>query len=131
MLGWLADVLSPPRCAACSLLLSRRGHVFCGGCAGGGEHRASSCAGGGVGMYGGALGDAIRRFKYEDAPYLSRPLGALLRRACRAAGLSVDLVVPVPLHSRRLMARGYNQSALLGAEAAAELGSRLSARALV
>jgi ComF family protein len=77
------------------------------------------------GYYGGALAQAIRRFKYEERPDLARPLGALLRRACRDAGLSVDAVLPVPLHSRRLVERGYNQSALLAAHVAAELGAPL------
>jgi len=30
--------------------------------------------------------------------------------------VAVDVLVPVPLHSRRLRERGYNQSALLAAE---------------
>jgi ComF family protein len=41
------------------------------------------------------------------------------------------VVVPVPLHPARLAERGYNQSALLGAAAARELGAPLEARALV
>ena len=52
-------------------------------------------------------------FKYGDrvevaralAPYMARAGGALLRQA--------DLLVPVPLHRRRLLSRRYNQAALL------------------
>jgi ComF family protein len=76
------------------------------------------------------MATAIRRFKYDDGAYLARPLGGLLRGTCRAAGLSADLVVPVPLHPRRLATRGYNQSALLAREIAAELGALFAPRAL-
>lgn len=140
MLRWLADVLSPPRCAACSLALPRRGRVFCAACAATVERIDPAAPGARVALpgeeciafasYGGALGTAIRRFKYDDAAYLARPLGALLRTACRSAKLRADLVVPVPLHPHRLVARGYNQSALLANEVAAELDARLAARAL-
>jgi ComF family protein len=83
------------------------------------------------GSYGGALATAIRRFKYEDCAYLSRPLGALLRAACRSGDVQADLVVPVPLHPRRLAERGYNQSALLSAHVALELRTSVAARAIV
>ncbi|MET0596085.1 MAG: phosphoribosyltransferase family protein [Polyangiaceae bacterium] len=83
------------------------------------------------GFYGGALAQAIRRFKYEDRPYLARPLGALLGGACRGAGLRVDAVLPVPLHARKLVERGYNQSALLAAHVAAQTGAPLLTSTLV
>jgi len=142
MLRAIADILSPPRCAACSIALSRGGRVFCSACAATVE-RIDSMPSAEPGAlrppngeciafagYGGALGTAVRRFKYEDAAYLARPLGDLLRLACRAAKLRADLVVPVPLHRHRLVERGYNQSALLAEAVAAELGARLDARAL-
>jgi ComF family protein len=130
MIRWLADILSPPRCAACSLMLSRGGVVFCASCAATVERCDSTESCLAFALYGGALAHAIHRFKYEDATYLARPLGALLRMACRAARLRVDLVVPVPLHVRRLSVRGYNQSALLAYEAAHELEAPSAARAL-
>jgi ComF family protein len=82
------------------------------------------------GHYGGALATAIRRLKYEDRPYLARPLGELLRGACRVARLRADVVVPVPLHPHRLVERGYNQAALLAAHVARELGVSLVTTAL-
>jgi ComF family protein len=135
MLRWLADLLSPARCAACSSALPGHDRVFCAVCAATVEridpspqwHEEECIA---FASYGGALGTAIRRFKYDDAAYLARPLGALLRAACRAAKLWAEVVVPVPLHPHRLAARGYNQSALLAREVAAELDTRFAARAL-
>ncbi len=66
-------------------------------------------------LFGGALARAVRRLKWGRQPELGRPLGALLpKRLLEAA----DLVVPVPLHPRRLRAREFNQSALLAIEVA-------------
>jgi ComF family protein len=135
----LGDLLSPPRCAACESAVPRK-HVFCAACAAsvescaaaGARAGASALAGDEVdpvdvafGYYGGALATAIRRLKYEDRPHLARPLGELLRGACRTAETRADAVLPVPLHPRRLATRGYNQAALLAAHVANELGAPL------
>jgi ComF family protein len=79
-------------------------------------------------LYGGALADAISRLKYTGATWLADPLGALLASAEPAA--RPDLVVPVPLHRRRLVERGFNQSALLAARLARRLGAPLEANAI-
>ncbi|MBW2529254.1 MAG: ComF family protein [Deltaproteobacteria bacterium] len=80
--------------------------------------------------YGGSVAQALCRLKYEDRPDLALPLGALARRAVRQAGLDADVVVPVPLHPRRLAERGYNQAALLARAVAAELQAPLRSLAL-
>lgn len=74
---------------------------------------------------------AIRKLKYENRPDLAQPLGELLRRLCRDASIEADVVVPVPLHPQRLVARGYNQAALLARAVAKETGARFEAQALV
>src|SRR5688572_14924661 len=136
----LGDLLSAPRCAACERPVPRH-HVFCAGCAASVETCAPSVIRANLGAampsreddpvdvafgyYGGALATAIRHLKYEDRPHLARPLGELLRGACRAAGVRAEAVLPVPLHLRKLAARGYNQSALLAAHVAVELRAEL------
>jgi ComF family protein len=126
---WLGDALAPPSCAACDGRLNRRS-VFCSTCAGAvvpaGPSSVVAFA-----LFGGPVATALRRLKYDDRPDLAGPLGDLLRRAARDAGLCADVVVPVPLHPARLAERGYNQSALLGAAVARELDAPLEARALV
>ncbi len=52
-------------------------------------------------------------FKYADRPDLAAPLAALMARAGAALLRDAELIVPVPLHRRRLFARRYNQAALL------------------
>jgi ComF family protein len=130
----LFSLLAPPRCAACDASLEGQA-VFCHPCKntllplevapitppGIARLRA-------FGEYGGALAQAIRRFKYDRRPDLARPLGALVARA--AAGSEAALVVPVPLHPARLARRGYNQAVLLGRITARSLGARFDARGL-
>ena len=127
----VASLLAPPTCAACEVRL-KRSAVFCGPCSisvvpapaltlplGPGLGALPVTA---FGLYGGALETALHKLKYGGRGDLAVPLGHLLRRALRASNVPADAVVPVPLHPCRLATRGYNQSALLGAEAARELG---------
>lgn len=84
-------------------------------------------------LYGGAGGEAVLRLKYSRAPWTAVPLGRLLvalaaTRLPRPEGRAV--IVPVPLHPRRLRERGFNQSALLARELARVTGWALRAGAL-
>jgi ComF family protein len=140
LLAALKGALGPPTCAACDARVRAR-VVFCQPCAAtlepppDPEERPAADARLddilAFGAFGGALAIALRRLKYQDRPDLAAPLGHLARHAARRVGLTADLVVPVPLHPRRLVERGYNQAALLAAEVAVELDVPLSARALV
>jgi len=55
----------------------------------------------------------VLALKYADRPDLAAPLAVLMARAGAVLLREADLIVPVPLHRRRLFARRYNQSALL------------------
>lgn len=70
---------------------------------------------------GGTLQRIIRQLKYEDAPHLGQFLGkmygAKIRQTPFLAG--IEAVVPVPLHRRKEIKRGYNQALRL-AEGLAE-----------
>jgi ComF family protein len=58
-------------------------------------------------------------------------LAALIEEAARRApGEPPRAVAPVPLHPRRLRARGFNPAALLARSAAREIGARVSAHSL-
>jgi ComF family protein len=60
--------------------------------------------------YGGALTQAILRFKHGGHRHLAVPLGRHLASVVAEAWQTVDVVCPVPLHRGRLKARGFNQS---------------------
>ena len=65
--------------------------------------------------YSPAMRRLVHLFKYQGFPQLARPFGGILRRALLSywPADQFDLVIPVPLHRKRLRRRGYNQSALL------------------
>lgn len=65
-------------------------------------------------------------FKYGDRVETARALAPFMARAGSALLAAADLLVPVPLHRRRLLSRRYNQAALL-----AQSLSRLSGRPAV
>ncbi len=67
--------------------------------------------------YEGAIVDAIHRFKYNGAVELAGYLGRLASDGTEFSARP-DVVVPVPLHKKRLRRRGFNQSLLLAREAA-------------
>jgi ComF family protein len=129
-LSALADLLSPSACAACGGDPPRHA-VFCPSC-------ASTVVRSGLGPdgilafaeFGGATAMALWRFKYESRPDLAGPLGDLMRRTAREAGVVADVVVPVPLHPKRLAERGYNQAALLARAVAREIGAAFAPMAL-
>lgn len=66
----------------------------------------------------------IHSFKYRGQWRISQQLGTLMGEALREGGLyrSVDVIVPIPLHFRRRLKRGYNQSEYLAEGIARSLG---------
>ncbi len=78
-------------------------------------------------LYEGSLKNAIHRFKYGGRSGLACFLGPLLGSFAKDHGLGVDhpLVIPIPLHPRRLRERGFNQSKLLSEHVAEGLSAEL------
>lgn len=67
-------------------------------------------------QFGGAVAEAIRRLKWASLPELAVPLGGLLLDhwvRAPARWRDVDLIIPVPLHRKRLRAREFNQAVAL------------------
>jgi ComF family protein len=58
----------------------------------------------------GALQQLQHALKYGNRPSLGVQLGRLVGEAWPADAARPDLIVPVPLHRRRRLERGYNQS---------------------
>jgi ComF family protein len=67
------------------------------------------------GIYSGPLKKAVHSFKYRGRTELARPFSRTLFLFFQSAwaGRPVDLIVPAPLHPKRLRERGFNQSFLL------------------
>ena len=66
-------------------------------------------------VYDRALKRAIHCFKYQGKTQLAGPLGEILLAAFQHHWdpQRIDLVVPVPLHPKRMRRRGFNQAYLL------------------
>jgi ComF family protein len=67
------------------------------------------------GAYDGPLRDLIHLYKYGRIRTLAKPLGDYLVSAF-PLDQRFDVIVPMPLHWRRLWQRGFNQAALLARE---------------
>lgn len=138
--GPLLDLLFPLNCAGCD----RGGGVLCGRCrealpglkapfchlcaAPGGREPCRLCAAEPLAIDGirapylmeGTVRDLVHALKYRDLRAAAAEVGRLLAGYMEANPLRVEVLVPVPLHRRRLRERGYNQSELM----ARELGMR-------
>lgn len=72
--------------------------------------------------YAGPAGGVVRNFKYRDVTTLAEPMAKSMISALeQIQPVGAEMVVPVPMHSKRLKRRGYNQSELLAKEIAAML----------
>lgn len=106
--------IGPPLCTICGTPFLTEGGI---------DHPCASClshpppydAARAAFLFHGPARELIHRFKYNRHIQLRRPLGLLLaeRLTPDVARWGADLLLPVPLHRRRLTQRGFNQAALL------------------
>ena len=109
--------IEPPFCSVCGVpFVSSLGesHV-CGACQVRKKHFTTARA---VAYYEGPLQETLHRWKYERrislTPFLGRWMAEGLRRCWPRPRF--DLLIPVPLHVKRLRERGFNQALLLTEE---------------
>jgi len=109
----LAPIVSP-FCSRCGLpFVSREGeNHLCSECLIQKKYFQKARA---FGVYDGSLMEAIHLLKYGKRASLSRPLSAIARETFFQywSVNAIDLLVPVPLHIKRLRERGFNQAHLL------------------
>ncbi len=139
--GRLDPEAEAPLCPACRRDLPSPGEPLCAGCGIAGVANAAFCPScrGRHGMdavvfaapYAGTAKELVHRFKYRADFAAGRLLAGLLaaRIAAELPG-GPDLLVPVPLHRRRLAGRGFNQAALLARDIARRLGLPVAVAAL-
>ncbi len=75
-----------------------------------------------LGPYRDKLELAIRHLKYHHVTGLAKLFAQELAKEIRRANWSADYVTAVPLHWKRYLSRGYNQSALVAKPLAHQLG---------
>ena len=123
------------RCVSCQEAAARSGDGRCPGCAVRGSPLAACVA---AVFLEGAVLDFVHRFKYPARGLRGLDPGApaVVRRlvreaAARVPGPAPQRIVPVPLHPRRLRARGFNPAGVLAREVARALSAPLDLVALV
>ncbi len=84
-----------------------------------------------VAVYDDVARRLVHGLKYRDRLELARWMAGWMARAGREIIATADVVVPVPLHRRRLWWRRYNQSALLVHAIAVAAGKPLANDALI
>ncbi|MFO7658389.1 MAG: ComF family protein [Bacteroidales bacterium] len=73
----------------------------------------------------------IHNLKYQGNQHIGTSLGRMFGRELIATPInSVDIVVPVPLHGRKLKKRGFNQSDLIASGIAEGLGKKTASGVL-
>ncbi len=63
----------------------------------------------------------IHKFKYENTFALGQILAEMMVQAWPEWSLPIDCIMPIPLHTKRLQDRGYNQSELLASQLSKQL----------
>jgi ComF family protein len=123
------DFISAPFCACCGLPFAYESgpDALCGACA---AERPVYARARSALVYNDAGRDLILAFKHADRTDAAPAYGEWLARAGADLLADADLLVPVPLHRRRLMARRYNQAVLLAQALARRSGVCASVDAL-
>ena len=126
--GIVASMLVPPLCWGCGGVARRR-EPLCAGCRRLlrrlGPDPVLLC---GVPVwapvaYSGPARDLVRALKFRGATAVADAMAAQIAANAPAA-LLAGVLVPVPLHPRRLRRRGYNQAALIADALARRAGAR-------
>jgi ComF family protein len=129
MLGLVADLIFPPRCAGCG----RVDHYWCAVCQRDIERMPLTpvvnplpplTAIASTGTHVGKLREAVQGLKYDNNRQLAEPLGERLAARLATLNWTIDMVVPVPLHTKRLAERGYNQAQVIAEHLAVHTGMR-------
>jgi len=109
--------IESPLCPGCGIMFAGRSGEdhLCGDCI---KRLNKFTRARSTGVYDGTLLALIHRFKYHGRSELARPLGELLFHTYvrHWEASDIDLIIPVPLHPRKLRRRGFNQSYLLVAK---------------
>lgn len=104
----LLPAITPPICPGCGRPQSQA--VICRGCS---DDPLEIDGIRSPFIFEGVIRQTIHELKYRNLRALAPTLAGLLHEYLGKNPVPVDVLVPVPLHRKRLRERGYNQSALI------------------
>ena len=81
-------------------------------------------------LYESPVREAVIALKYHNLRAIGETLSAHLAESLQRDALRLDVLVPVPLHGRRLRQRGYNQSEILARHLGTAIGVPVDTRLL-
>lgn len=141
LLKCILDIIFPPliTCSICKRVLKDDGRFYlCSGCMsqiemlknniknrgefindnpkhmedmlGGFDFSISVCS------YYGKGKDMVQALKYKDNRNLALSMAAMIKDVLEKNNIAFNLIVPVPIHKKRLRERGYNQAELIAIE---------------
>ena len=105
-----------PKCTVCGVPFDGKGiDHLCGRCI---NKKPLFDQARSVGLYGGSMMGLVHRLKYQRRMELGRPLGRLLLTVWRRfwGAENYDLIIPVPLHPKKIRQRGFNQAAFMASQ---------------
>ena len=114
----LLDLVFPPTCLRCG----RVDTSWCDACLDELGQLPISQIGGdldaitgtvGTGWHTDLLQHAVQALKYNNVRLLALPLASRINHVISQQPWTIDMIIPVPLHSTRLQNRGYNQAKLI------------------
>jgi len=73
----------------------------------------------------GLLQELMKELKYRNQPELGVILGTILGERLKEQVLEIDVIIPIPLHTRKLKKRTYNQATEIAVGVQSELGSTI------
>ena len=118
------DFIAAPYCACCGIpfQFTVADATLCGHCI---QQAPSYDIARAVFVYDEVSGKLVHGFKFLDKTHMAPVFAQWMMRAAMQIMPHVDIIMPVPLHRKRLWNRKYNQSALLAACLSKVSGKRL------
>lgn len=74
----------------------------------------------------GLIGNMMHAFKYQYTQDIISVFEAIIKDFLNSHPLNVDIIIPVPLHKRRYVERGFNQAEILAQRVAIQLAIPMS-----
>jgi len=126
VMGWILDLLYPPKCIFCRKLIDAEQEDICNDCRlilpifdesiASGTYIDWTCA---VFFYENSIRDSLLRFKFHAMGQYAHIYGNLMATAVSAkSATKYDAITWIPISKKRRRKRGYDQSKLLAAEIA-------------